>query len=278
MTIAENLRRLDAGSDRRGPMVVRLNGDALPTLPDPADMPFDEVLTTLHIGLIAPDHIGFTLGQVEALYPRWVAHFDLPSFADAQRLAYVVDRYADDLAYDLRVYASMDLAEMWRTRRWRTLLRTIDRIPGHSLYAEAVSMDEEHAEMLAASMAEREGAESDAAPGGPALRTWTPELKALTEVIDGVRRVEWAVIAAAGKGAPKPPEPLPRPSSLMAQAMKKAETKRRLKAHQNLTQRLLPHKRPDYVAPTTPALPPGWKHNAAGRLVDERGKYAKLPQ
>lgn len=275
MTIAQNLRRLDASRRHDGPMTFRHNGDVL-ELPDPADMVFDEVLTILHHGILAPDYDGLTLRQVETLFARWVAHYDLPSYADAQRLAYVVDRYADDLAYDLRVHAQMDLAEMWRMRRWRTLLATIDRIPGHSLYAEAVSMDEEHAEMLAASMAERSHGGDSTTPSGPALRTWTPELKTLTEITDAVRRVEWAVIAsAAGKNAPKPPEPLPRPTSVMAQALKKAEDKRRLSAHRDLTQRLLPHKRPGYVKPE---LPVGWRYNAAGRLIDARGKYAKKPE
>ena len=275
MTIAENLHRLDASRSHDGPMTFRLDGEVL-DLPDPATMPFEVVLTILHNGIISPDHVGLTLGQVEALSHRWMAHFDLPSYADAQRLAYVVDRYSDDLAYDLRVHAQMDLAGMWRTRRWRTLLATIDRLPGHSLYAEAVSMDQEHADMLAASMAERKAASDDSAPSGPALRTWTPEMRALTDLIDATRRVEWAVIAAAaGKGAPKPPEPLPRPTSIMAVALKKAENARRLSVHKSLTQRLLPHKRPDYVKPE---LPPGWRHNAAGRLIDERGKYAKKPE
>lgn len=275
MTIASNLRRLDASRRHDGPMTYRLDGDVY-ELPDPADMPFEEVLTILHNGLIAPDYNGLNLGQVEALSRRWMAHFDLPSYQDAQRLAYVVDRYADDLTYDLRVHAQMDLAEMWRSRRWRTLLATIDRIPSHSLYSEAVSMDQEHADMLAASIAERSQGDGPTEPTGPALRTWTPELKAMTDLIDAVRKVEWAVIAAAaGKKAPNPPEPLPRPTSLMAAAMKKAENKRRLEAHKSLAQRLLPHKRPDYVAPS---LPPGWRYNAAGRLIDERGKYAKKPQ
>jgi hypothetical protein len=61
----------------------------------------------------------------------------------------------------------------------------------------------------------------------------------------------------------------------MSRAMKRAEHKRRLSAHQNLTQRLLPHKRPDYVKPE---LPPGWRYNAAGRLINERGRYAKKPE
>lgn len=274
MTIASNLRRLDASSARRGPMTFLFEG-AVFELPDPAEMDFDIVLTILHNEILAPDYDGLNWRQVVALTGRWVAHFDLPPFLDAQRLAYVVDRYSDDLAYDLRVHAHMDLAEMWRTRRWRTLLTTIDRLPSHSLYAEAVSMDQEHADMLAASMMGREQTDSSEAVG-PALRTWTPELKAIVDMTDAVRRVEWAVIAAAaGKKAPEPPAPLPRPTSLMAQAMKKAETKRRLAAHKDLTQRLLPHKRPDYVKPT---LPPGWKHDAAGRLRNERGRYAKKPE
>jgi len=279
VTIASNLRRLDASRRHDGPMTFLHDGDVL-EMPDPADMPFDKVLTILHNGLIAPDHVGLTLRQVEALSRRWVAHFDLPSYDSAQRLAYIVDRYTDDLTYDLRVHAQMDLVEMWRSRRWRTLLATIDRLPSHSLYSEAVSMDQEHADMLAASIAAREQGDGPATDSGPPLRSWTPELKAMTDLTDAVRRVEWAVIAAAaGKKAPNPPEPLPRPTSLMAQAMKRAENKRRLSAHQSLTQRLLPHKRPDYVPPPTePALPTGWRYDAAGRLRNERGRYAKKPE
>lgn len=275
MTTGSNLRRLDSTRRHDGPMTYRLDGDVF-EMPDPAEMTFEEVLTCLHTGLLAPDCVGLNLWQAEALTRRWIAHYDLPSYADAQRLAYVVDRYTDDLIYDLRVHARVDLVEMWQERRWRTLLATIDRIPSYSLYSEAVSMDEEHAEMLAASLAARESSGNEKSAAGPALRTWTPELKAMTDLTDAVRRVEWAVIAAAaGKNAPNPPEPLPRPTSVMAKALKAAETKRRLATHEKLAQRLLPHKRPDYV---NPELPPGWKYDASGRLRNELGRYAKKPE
>jgi hypothetical protein len=275
MSTGSNLRRLDRIRRHDGPMTFLFEGEVL-EMPDPAAMTFEEVLTCLHIGLVSPDYIGLTLRQVDALTRRWVAHHDLLPYSSAQRLAYVVDRYTDDLIYDLRIHAHMDLVEMWASRRWRTLLATIDRLPSYSLYAEAVSMDEEHAEMLAASIAERKPSD-DTEPSGPALRTWTPEVKALVDITDAVRRVEWAVLAVnSGKDAPKPPEPMARPITVMAKALTAAEHKRRLKAHQDLTMRLLPHKRPDYVA--EPALPAGWKYDPAGRLRNERGRYAKKPE
>jgi hypothetical protein len=240
MSSAKELDALDAA--RGGPFSYRSGGHVYTTV-DPADLSFDAVLMILSIGtLLAVPNM--PLWKRYALTQRWAAHYDIPTIDQANRLAYVVNRYRADLEYDLRVHANVDLGEAWRSRRWRTLLATIDRLPSHSYYSEAVSQDPEHARMLAEAMAA--APESDEpASAAPPLRTWTPEVRLLTDILDAVRRVEWATIAVgspSGK-APKPPQPAPRPKSLLSSATKRAEHDKRLAAHKTLVQRLLPHKR-----------------------------------
>lgn len=241
MSTAKELDALDAA--RGGPFSYR-SGGQIYDAPDPADLSFEAVLTILAIGtLLAVPNMA--LWKRYALMERWVAHYDLPTLDQANRLAYVVNRYRDDLEYDLRVHAQVDLGQAWRSRRWRTLLATIDRLPSHSYYTEAVSQDPEHARMLAEAMAALPEDDAPASASAPPLRTWTPEVRVLTDILDAVKRVEWATIAVgspSGK-APKPPEPAERPKSLIASATKMAEYNRRKATHDALTKRLLPHKR-----------------------------------
>lgn len=233
-----NLDDLDAA--RGGPFRYRLAGEIV-TAPDPTEMSHRLILACLNLEFFPglPDDI--PLWKCLALFRRWAAHYDLPEPGAAQRLAYVVERYRDDLAYDLLTHANVDLGAAWRSRRWRTLLATIDRLPSHTYYAEAVSKDEEHTRLLAKHIAE---AEPSDAPDGPPLRTWSPEVRLLTNIQDAVRRVEWAVIAAAaGKKAGNPPEPSPTPHTLLARETKRAEYERKMTKHKALAARLLPHKR-----------------------------------
>lgn len=272
MSVAPNLDRLDAA--RGGPFRYRFHG-GVETLPDPADLSFEAVLTILTTGMIMPPYVA-NLGQAEALFAAWAAHYDLPDLKTAQRLAYSVNRYRDDLEYDLRVHAHMDLGEMWRSRRWRTLMATIDRLPSHSYHAEAVSKDPEHAAMLAEALAARPDDGTPSEPPAPPLRTWTPEVQVLTAVLDGIRDVGWVLRATNSEKGKQPPHPglSPRPKSAIEDATKRADYDRRKSRHDSLAARLLPHKAPGYVKPE---LPPGWRYDSAGRLRNERGRYAKKP-
>jgi hypothetical protein len=241
MSQAPELDALDAA--RGGPFWYRWQGEVI-LAPDPATMSFELVMSCIAWDTF-PGIPNMPLFKHIALARRWMAHYDLPPLSAAQRLAYVVQRYTDDVAYDLRVHAHVDLGEAWRSRRWRTLLATIDRLPSNTYFAEAVSKDEEHARMIAEHMAAAGETQGSSGPAAPPLRIWSPELRMLTQIFDAVRRVEWATIAAqAGKKAGPPPEASPTPTSLVARESKRAELHRRLEAHKALTARLLPHKRP----------------------------------
>lgn len=237
MSAAPNLDDLDAA--RGGPFTYRYGGQVHET-PDPAALSFEAVLVILQTGLL-PDVPDMPLYKRSALTRRWRAHYDLPEYVNANRLAFLLDRYRDDLDYDLRAYANVELGPAWRSRRWRTLLSVIDRLPPHSYFAEAVSKDPEHAKMLAEAAAA--GTPSDS-PKGPPLRTWTPEVALLTRIFDAVRHLEWTTAAVhAGKKAGDPPKASPTPYTLVDREAKRAEYHRKMEAHKALTKRLLPHKR-----------------------------------
>lgn len=241
------LRDLEAR--RGGPFTYRLGG--LTYLgQDPADLDFEDLLFILSkqdLIVIPP----MPIWMPPVLFERWSAHFDLPTFEQAQRLAYVVNRYRDVLEHDLHVHSRADLTSLWRSRRWRFLLNLIDHLPRHSYYSETVSNDPEHAAMIERAMAAQDGDEdSNDGPVGPPLRDWTPEVAAIVDLTDAVRRVEYAVVAVQaekGKG-PQPPEPLPRPSSIADRAAKRARYARRKAKHDKLALRMLPHKRPTEAA------------------------------
>lgn len=236
----ENLDILEAATG--GPFVLRHKGMLYPLL-GPAQMHYQRVLACLQEG-----HHPFLPGNMpewkRALaFQRWSAHYGLPDFGSAQRLAYLVDRYRSELTYDLRQFG-VDLGDLWRSRQWRTLLDLIDHLPSHSWYSAAVAEDEEHAELLRKAMAERGGDERSSKPKGPPLTTWTPEVATMTEVLDAVRFLTYVTAAAGGSQSAKPPPPAPRPHSLLADAMKRSEFDRRQEKHNALAARLLPHKRP----------------------------------
>ena len=226
------------------PFTYRVHGEVF-AAPSPLHLDFEHVMFLLQQREI-PLLPNMPIWAIDVLFGRWAAHYDMPSFPDAQRLAYVVNRYRDVLEHDLHVHAHVDLTDLWRARRWRFLLNLIDHLPRHTYYSEAVSNDPEHARMLAEAMAKRaEEADGESGPSGPPMHIWSPEVSALTDLTDAVRRVEYAIVATnseKGKG-PKPPEPLPRPVSMLDRERKRSEYARRKAKHDKLAARLLPHKR-----------------------------------
>lgn len=230
-----NLDLIEAA--KGGPFAFRHAGE-LHTLPDPADLPYLAVLGFLHAEHIPCPRMPEWKRAV--LFGRWQAHYDLPDIQSASRLAYLIDRYRSALVYDLQTFAQVDLGEMWRSRRWRTLLDLIDHLPSHSWYSSAVSSDEEHAAMIAESLARRTE-EGERTPTGPSMVSWTPEVAAITTVADAVRRVEYTLGRVNGSKE-KPPEPLPRPSTPLEAAIKRVKFNDRKAKHDALAKRLLPHK------------------------------------
>jgi len=232
------------------PVVVRYAGGQGYDWPldDPREQNFQWVLTALHLRHLPSIPQDIPAWQHDVVFDRWCAAWDLPNFTDARRLAYLVDHYRAEISHDLSVYTHYDLGTLWRSRRWTLLLDIIDRLPAHSWYAAGVTMDEEHAEMMAASIAAREAAGEDTSSKGPSLTTWTPEVAALTNVVDAVHHVSWAVLAAqVGNKAGDPPKASPRPITPLEEALKRAQFQRRKAKHEAIVARVL--RRPPVAAP-----------------------------
>jgi hypothetical protein len=221
---------------------IRHHGELI-ALPDPRAHHYQWVLMALHV-----EHVPGTPGDIadwkrRAVFNRWRAAWELPPFADARRLAYLVDNYRAALNYDFTTRTHHDLGALWRARRWSLLIDVIDRLPAHSWYAASVSMDEDHARMMAESLAARKEAGEEPQSKGPSLTTWTPEVAALTSVLDAVRDVRYAVVAVQhGNKAGEPPTPAPRPVTPLEKALKRAEFDRKKAKHEALVARLLPKK------------------------------------
>lgn len=232
------------GASDAARFAVVLDGESY-WMPDPRAEHYQQVLLALRLEHVpeTPDCLEW---QRRLVFDRWRAAWDLPEFSSARRLAYLVDHYRSAAAFDLRATAGVDLGDLWRARRWTHLLDLLDHLPAHSQFNSTVSMDEEHAKMMAESLAAREDiGESDTEAKGPALNTWTPEMAALTNIFDAVRSLTHTLIAVnSSKGkVPDPPKPAPRPVTPLARATARAKFERRKAAHEALVARVLPHKR-----------------------------------
>lgn len=236
------MKNIDFLEHGGGHFHIRHHG-LLVALPDPRAQHFQWVLQALALEHVpgTPDDV--PEWQRSLVFERWRAAWELPTFREAQRLAYLVDHYRSAISYDLATCTPYDLGTLWRARRWTLLLDIVDHLPAHSWYASTVSMDEEHARMMAEALAEREQ-DDDAEGSGPPLTTWTPEVAVLTNVLDAVRGVQYAVIAANSEGgkAPEAPKPAPRPTTPLERAMRRADFERRKAKHESLVARLLPSK------------------------------------
>jgi hypothetical protein len=121
----------------------------------------------------------------------------------------------------------VDLAVLWRSRRWRRLRNLIEGLPRNSAYVEAVAGDED----LAMSLPE---------PSGEHVERWSefsPEREMLMVIADRVGELIRAQVAASG-GKPPKLAPLPRPVTASA----RVRQARRWQQHQRLVAQLLPHK------------------------------------
>jgi hypothetical protein len=105
-----------------------------------------------------------------------------------------------------------------------------------------VANDEEHAKLLIA--AEKESGEKPGKSTGPPLYSYTPEVEAITALINEVRSLRLTFIAANSKaGAPVPKfEPYPIPQTAMMRVKERADYERRKRAHEALRARVLPRK------------------------------------
>lgn len=230
--------RIDA-LEARGPFVLAYQGRTI-ALPSPIDLGIHFIAAALYLEHV-PGTPNMPRWRERAVVRAWLAHHDLPTLQHLQRLCYVIERYHDAVEYDLRAELGVDLDALWRARRFRRILNYIDHLPRNTWYSEAVSLDEEHAEMLAKALAEQG---EDSQKHSPPMHTWTPEVDMLAKVVDAVRSVNHTLAAVnSEKGkAPKAPEPEARPKTATDGIRQAAYHSRRQEKHKALTKRLLPHK------------------------------------
>jgi hypothetical protein len=156
----------------------------------------------------------------------------LQALRDAQppgtvRLAGLIQRYGKAIEYDL-ARMGIDLAQQWRSRRWRKLLNLIDRLPRNSAYVEALAEDDELAQQLS----------SQPRPNVRSVRRmteWSVEVELLSVVAD--RLAELAQVVATSRGAKRTRvAPMPRPLT----AGQRLEVRQRHSKHLSLVSRVLP--------------------------------------
>lgn len=120
------------------------------------------------------------------------------------------------------------MAEEWRSRRWRRLLNVIDGLRRTSHFVQAISDDDEYADMLATQPPERSR--------GPQLLDYSPEREALDMVVDRLGEVLQTLVAVNG-GKPPKIRPVRRPDT----AADRAGRKRAFLKHQSIVARMLPN-------------------------------------
>ena len=102
--------------------------------------------------------------------------------------------------------------------------------------------DEEYVEMV------REAILADAkkpkqpgdAPEGPSLGEWSALHDILADLVDSIRVLEAAVIAAAGAKPPRP-KPYSRPQTPMTQMAESVRIEAKRARHEMLVRKLIPH-------------------------------------
>jgi hypothetical protein len=128
---------------------------------------------------------------------------------------------------------------MWRAREWGDLLNLIDHLPQNSHYYNAMMHDPKHAEAVGEWLAANPGSEND--KSGPGWQTWSPEVASLADIKDELQMLRMTLIGVNG-GKPGKFVPASRPDSMIAEAKEKAVLARKMRVHNMLRAKMLPHK------------------------------------
>ena len=213
-------------------------------LPDPASIPWREVVTILEnpnalVGRAPKGLRGIGMWRWALVRDAWAAAFDIGNAQQARRLCYVMSRYPTAVEADFaRFRPGINPHDLWRARRWRELLSLIDHLPQNTHYHHAVSQDEDHARMLIEAEKAAKARGDEPPPSGPSMATWSPEVAILTTLVDAVKENTYTTVkVATDKGGGAPPKPMPRPSSVL----EKVRLRMRAQAHDILVRRMLPH-------------------------------------
>lgn len=141
---------------------------------------------------------------------------------------------------------------MWRERRWAELLVLIDWLPRHSAFMQAISDDEEFAELVLTESEKRDKFDRTKQPDRrPKISEWDLNAEKLTDIVDRLGELMQATVAAAG-GKPPKVRPQPRPKT----AIDKLREKRRYEHHRKVVSRVLIQQEDGTVAPLTLGPPP----------------------
>ncbi|KAB2344883.1 hypothetical protein [Actinomadura rudentiformis] len=118
----------------------------------------------------------------------------------------------------------MDLLDLWRDRiSVRKVLNLIDHLPSTSHFVAAIADDPD------LPPPPEEGRRS-----GPRLTEWTPEVRALADLIDRIGALIRVQVAQNSRGRPPEITPYPRPDT----AARRAERRARREAHYALVARV----------------------------------------
>ncbi len=120
--------------------------------------------------------------------------------------------YGEHLRADLQQVYGVDMAVLFKERRYVHLLALIEGLPTASRYTKALFDDDEMAERILDS-----GQGEASGDYHPPLSEWTPELAALTEISDKLSAIQQTQIGVAG-GKAKSPKPSPRPETALDRA------------------------------------------------------------
>ena len=100
--------------------------------------------------------------------------------------------------------------------------------------------DEEYVEMVREAIIAAPDKKDKDEPTGPSLGEWSALHDILADVVDSIRVLETAVIAAAGAKPPRP-KPYSRPQTPMTQMAESARIEAKRARHEMLVRKLIPH-------------------------------------
>jgi hypothetical protein len=113
----------------------------------------------------------------------------------------------------------VDLAVLWREKRWVALLDYIDGLPTACRLNEAIANDPEMAAHLAEMRVTRP---DDAEPWSPRISEFDLNITMLREILHAIKGLRQVSIAAAG-GKPGEEKPFPAPYTEIDRAIEAAE-------------------------------------------------------
>jgi hypothetical protein len=246
MSTADALALLDVEGSERFALSVHHDG-----LVPATDLPHETVVQCLQnprvfLATVAGDR-RMPFREIVRLQASWRVQQGLIDGDGLARLLWIVGTFSSELEVDLLQHVGVSLGDLWRRRQWRLLLNLIDHLPRATWSWQAMANHPEYAERIAGQVAARRLlADPDEGPS-PSLVEHTPEVAALTSVIDAINALRVTVMQAntpSGKSIPKIP-PYPRPRTLIDSMIDSKERMQRWAKHEELANRLLPHRRGD---------------------------------